>query len=398
MGMTKKFADVVVSGGGVAGLAAAVAFGSSGFDVLCVDPSPMGTNQKDPNADLRTTAYLQPAKKFLEQIGIWQLVQGESAALNVMRITDASGNEPQSYDFCASDISDEPFGWNVGNWIMRQALLDRISNLPNVTFLSGVSTNRILRRTSSALVGFSDGSSVEARLLIAADGRNSFVREAAGIEVARTDFGQMAITFAVTHPLPHNNVSTEVHRTGGPFTLVPLPDHQGKPCSAVVWMESNANVETLMGLDVEEFNAAATERSANILGPLENVSRRMPWPIISQLANRFYAERTALIAEAAHVVPPIGAQGLNMSLMDVQTLMELALQNQNGLGSPDQLKAYQSKRFNDVKLRHAGVGILNKTSMISIPAVQRLRAAGLQNLHAISPLRKAAMRLGLGAS
>jgi 2-octaprenyl-6-methoxyphenol hydroxylase len=195
-------------------------------------------------------------------------------------------------------------------------------------FRPGIGTAQLLTRETEARVTLSDGARLRARLVIAADGRNSAVREAAGIDVRTTRYGQKALAFAVTHPIPHENVSTEIHRSGGPFTLVPLPDYTGedgiaRPSSAIVWMERGPEVRRLMALDTPEFEAEMTERSAHLFGPLTLVSRRTVWPIISQTAEALSAERVALVAEAAHVVPPIGAQGLNMSLADIRTLLDL---------------------------------------------------------------------------
>ena len=186
----------------------------------------------------------------------------------------------------------------------------------------------------------SDETRLRARLVIAADGRTSPVREAAKIPVKTTRYGQKALAFAVTHPIPHDNVSTEIHRSGGPFTLVPLPDYNGLPSSAVVWMERGAEVKRLAALETPEFEAEMTARSCALFGPLTLASRRTTWPIISQVAERMYGERIALVAEAAHVVPPIGAQGLNMSLGDMRVLLELAQANPAKLGDRDMLETY----------------------------------------------------------
>jgi 2-octaprenyl-6-methoxyphenol hydroxylase len=178
-------------------------------------------------------------------------------------------------------------------------------------------------------VTLSDGARLRARLVIAADGRNSAVREAAGIGVRTTRYGQKALAFAVTHPIPHENVSTEIHRSGGPFTLVPLPDYTGEdgsrapPPPSSGW-SAGPRCGGSWTLDTPAFEAEMTERSAHLFGPLTLVSRRTVWPIISQTARALCAERVALVAEAAHVVPPIGAQGLNMSLADIRTLLDLA--------------------------------------------------------------------------
>ncbi|MGB1235357.1 MAG: FAD-dependent monooxygenase, partial [Planktomarina sp.] len=241
------------------------------------------------------------------------------------------------------------------------------------------------------------GTKVEANLAIAADGRDSHLRTALAITAKQTDFGQQALTFAVTHPIPHNNISTEVHQSGGPFTLVPLPDYDGKPCSAVVWMETAANARTLLRMDEATFNTAASERCAHTMGPVTLVSRRTAWPIISQLADTFYGERTALVAEAAHVVPPIGAQGLNMSLRDIEVLLDLAIEKRGILGMPQMLTAYHKARYAEVAIRVKGVGLLNRTSMAGSGPLKRARAMGLDAIHSIDPVRKTLMKLGLGA-
>jgi len=178
---------------------------------------------------------------------------------------------------------------------------------------------------------------------------------------------------------------------------VPLPDHDGQHRSAVVWMEAGPEAERLARIDVADFEAAATERSSELLGPLTLISRRSVWPIISQIAHRFTAPRTALMAEAAHVVPPIGAQGLNMSLADLRALVDLADADPAALGSPEMLARYARRRYLDVQARVLGIDVLNRTSMAGDRARQALRRTGIGALHGVRPLRLMAMRMGLGA-
>ena len=243
----------------------------------------------------------------------------------------------------------------------------------------------------------SDGTRLRARLVIAADGRNSPMRKAAGIDVRTTRFGQKALAFAVTHDVPHDNVSTEIHRTGGPFTLVPLPDLDGRPSSAVVWMETGPRAEALAAMDVPGFEAEMTERSAGLFGRLTLVTRRALWPIIAQEADRLTGQRLALVAEAAHVVPPIGAQGLNMSLRDIATLRDLAAASPDRLGDRPMLDAYARARLPDMRARVAGITALNRISMMSAQPLRDLRARGLDALYAAAPVRRGLMQLGLGA-
>jgi 2-octaprenyl-6-methoxyphenol hydroxylase len=397
--MTRIRTDILISGGGVAGLTAAAAFGSLGFQVICVDPTPPVTDGAAEGADLRTTAFLQPSIPVLQTAGLWTRLEPFAAPLQIMRIVDAGGvaAEPRIIkDFDASDISEQPFGWNLPNWLLRREMVARLAELPNVTFLPGVATTHLLTRSTEALVTLSDGRSVAARLVIAADGRASTIREALEIPVKTIRYGQKALAFAVTHPLPHQNVSTEIHRSGGPFTLVPLPDRDGLPCTAVVWMETGPEVARLAALPVAEFEAAMTARSCQILGPLTLASRRSVWPIISQIADRMTGERTALMAEAAHVVPPIGAQGLNMSLADLAVLLDLAQADPAGIGSVKMLDSYQRRRHLDVQARVTGIDTLNRASMMGGQSLRDLRATALNALYSIAPVRKTLMKAGLG--
>ena len=398
--MTQVEYDIVVSGGGVAGLAAASVFGSAGFSVLCVDPAPPITARDAEGSDLRTTAFLQPAQALLDRAGAWARLAPHATDLQVMRIVDAGGEVPEprvTREFDASDISEQPFGWNLPNWLLRREMVAHLESLPSVTFRPGTGTTTLFTRQSEARVGLSDGSRAQCRLVIAADGRNSPIREAAGVEVKTTRYGQKALAFAVTHPIPHENVSTEIHRSGGPFTLVPLPDHEGRPSSAIVWMEEGPEVARLAALPVEAFEEEMNIRSCYLFGPLTLASRRTVWPIITQLAEHMYAERVALVAEAAHVVPPIGAQGLNMSLGDMRVLLDLAEAAPERLGDRAMLETYHRRRHLEVRARVTGIDLLNRASMMRAQPLRNARAQALDAIYSLAPVRKTLMQMGLGA-
>jgi 2-octaprenyl-6-methoxyphenol hydroxylase len=398
--MQAERTDILISGGGVAGLAAAAVFGAAGFRVIAVDPAPPVTGEDDAGADLRTTAFLQPSRALLDEAGLWARLAPHAAPLQVMRIVDAGGAAEEvrfAADFDAADISELPFGWNLPNWLLRREFAGRLAELSTVSFRPGLGTASVLTREGEAIVTLTDGSRIAARLLVAADGRASPVRQALGIGVRTMRYGQKALAFAVTHPIPHGNVSTEIHRSGGPFTLVPLPDRAGLPASAIVWMERGEEALRLATLPVPAFEAEMTARSAHILGPLTLVTRRSVWPIISQIADRFSGERTALVAEAAHVVPPIGAQGLNMSLADIRTLRDLAMEAPARLGDRAMLDAYARRRRPEVALRVTGIDALNRASMAGAPVLRDLRGQALRLLHGAAPVRRTLMRAGLGA-
>ena len=399
--MSMQTCDILISGGGIAGLSAAAAFGTAGFSVICVDPTPPITDRAATGADMRSTAMMQPARDMLMAAGIWDHLAPHAAPLQIMRIVDAGGEKPEARivkDFNAADISDLPFGWNFPNYVLRREILARLDALLNVDFRPGTGTTSLFTRSQMAKVTLSDGTKVQAKLVIAADGRNSPMRQAAGIKVTTKRYGQKALAFVVTHPIPHENVSTEIHRTGGPFTLVPLPDFNGLPCSAVVWMDKGAKSQVRMNLDTAAFEEEMSVRSCHHFGPLTLASKRSIWPIISQTASALSGQRIALIAEAAHVVPPIGAQGLNMSLRDMGALLEFATARPEGLGDAEMLMAYEKARMGDIKLRVRGIDLLNRASQASSPALRDARAMGLNALYNLGPVRKTLMQMGLGVA
>ena len=390
--------DVFIAGAGLAGSIAALSYSKAGRNVIVADPFTYSDNAQ---VDYRTTAYLQPSKLFLKRLGIWEAIEDSAMPLEVMKIIDSSsiknGDKIKTQkEFKSAEISDLPFGWNVKKSVMRAALKDLIDSQSNCELITASGAIDLVSRDSAAYVKLSSGNTVKAKLVIAADGRNSILREKAGISIKTHRFGQKALAFAVTHSIPHKNISTEIHNSGGPFTLVPLPDNEGKPSSAIVWMENGEKAQNLMEMETKTFESNMTFRSCNILGPLQLASKRTLWPIISQIADRLYSQRLALIGETAHVVPPIGAQGLNMSLADIKVLSDLDQKYPGQLGSIDILKEYQKNRIFDIKQRVAGVSALNQISISRNKLVQNIRAFGLENFFQIPAIKRSTMKLGMG--
>ncbi|MEO1276997.1 MAG: FAD-dependent monooxygenase [Pseudomonadota bacterium] len=395
-------ADIVIAGAGLAGLAAAAAFGRAGFSTLLIAPSLPVSAPLEDGADLRSTAVLEPAVAFLDEIGVWSRLAPHATDLKVMRLADAGENNALRTvaDFEAPDLARERFGVNLPNWLFGRELAAHLSEEPNVRTLTGRQVAGLVPRSRAARLRLDDGTLVETPLVIAADGRRSLIRQRLRIPSESWDYGQTALVFAVSHPQPHDNISTEIHRSGGPFTLVPLPDRDGRPHSAVVWMEHAPEAERLRALPARAFSAAATQRSGGILGALTLAGRIGAFPIAALLAHRFDGPRTALIAEAAHAMPPVGAQGLNLSLGDIATLRDLAKAAREAgrdWGAPDLLARYTRRRRPEAALRVFGVDLLNRFAMTDSPGLRALRHAGLRTLHRVPPLRQAAMRLGLGA-
>ena len=391
--------DVFVAGAGIAGLAAAAAFAARGVSVTLADPRPPVGDEGADGSDLRSTAYLSPSVDVFRDAGVWDALAPHATPLAALRVGNCRGTPPRivtERTFASADLGDTPFGWNVPNWRARRALADRLSGLPGVDLRLGTGVTGVLPRDREAVVTLSDGARVAARLLVAADGRASPVREALGIPVRTTRYGQSALAFVAAHDVPHGEVSTELYLSGGAFTLVPLADRDGRPHSAVVWMEDAEQAERLAALDDAAFDAALTERSCEVLGRLHRVTPVRPWPVVTQEARRLTARRTALVAEAAHVLPPIGAQGLNTSLADVAALVRLAEQGPETLGTPAMLDRYARTRGPDIHARATAIDAFNRLCRSGDPVSAALRSTGLALVHDLAPLRLSLMRAGLG--
>lgn len=392
--------DILITGGGVAGLSAACTFAAAGFETLCVDPVPPITDVAQKGADLRSTAFLLPSVELLSESGLWEELSPHAAPLSTMRILDAGGESGvirEQADFLAADIGLPAFGYNLPNTLLREKMLSFLAKFQNFQLLAPESVGKITPRSSGALVQLAGGDQVSAKLVIAADGRNSPLREQLGIGIKTWRYGQKALVFNTSHTAPHQNISTEIHRSGGPFTLVPLEDPYK---SAVVWMERGPRAAELFAMNDATFNQALSERACGSLGAIEITGKRALWPIIAQRAERLNGPRTALLAEAAHVIPPIGAQGLNMSLADLRHLKSLVVQARNAgqdIGAPELLQKYHRARWPDMAARIKGVDLLNRTSMAGTPFLKDLRRTGLKYLHSIKPLRNELMKRGLGA-
>jgi 2-octaprenyl-6-methoxyphenol hydroxylase len=398
--MSDTQTDVFISGGGIAGLSAALAFARLGLSVTLADPAPPPQAADEDGSDLRSTAFLQPARALYEEAGLWSDLAPHATPLETLRVIDCTGTPPEirtERAFRSADLGEAAFGWNLPNWLTRKLLTDRLAATPGVDLRLGTGFRAILTRDREAIVTLTDGTRLRARLAIAADGRASPLREAAGIGTDITRYGQKALAFVVAHDLPHDNVSTELYLSGGAFTLVPLPDHKGQPASAVVWMNDGAEAARLMALDETDFSTAATARACGVLGQLGLVSPRRAWPVVTQRAKALTAQRTAIVAEAAHVLPPIGAQGLNTSLHDIAALIDLARAAPGDLGSPEMLRKFARSREADIRKRARVIDLYNRVCRSDGAPVQALRSLGLKLVHDIAPLRRGVMRAGLGS-
>lgn len=391
--------DIFISGGGIAGLSCALGFANAGFSVVLADPTLPPSAMASDSSDLRSTAFLQPACALLEDTGIWDALAPHATPLEALRVINASGAPLEiktERTFQSTDLGEAAFGWNLPNWLTRKVMTEAASAAPRLDLRLGVGFQSILTRENEAIVTLSDGARVRAKLVIAADGHASPLREAVGVTTSVTRYGQKALAFAVTHTEHHNCVSTEIYNHGGAFVLVPLPDVDRLPASAVVWMNDGPLAQDLMSMDEVAFSTAVTERSCRVLGDITLASPRRIWPVVTQTADQLTARRVALIAEAAHVFPPIGAQGLNTSLKDATVLIDLARTAPSELGTTTFLDAFEKARRRDIAARARAVDLYNRVCRSNDAPIQALRGLGLKMVHDLPAVRKSIMRAGMG--
>ena len=378
----------IVVGGGPAGLTAAIAFAQGGISTVLAGKRPART-------DNRTTALLAGSVTALETLGVWPLCAPKAAPLKVMRIVDDTGRlwRAPEVKFDCTEIGLEAFGYNIENRDLVAALEQHARTLPNLRLIEDDVTG-VAPDDDTVTVALKSGESLRAPLVIGADGKRSLCREAAGIAFDTHEYKQIALTVCLKHSRPHRDSSTEFHTPNGPFTLVPLPGNR----SSLVWVLDARRADEVAELDDAALSAEIERAAHSILGKIEVEPGRGLFPLSFATARQFGANRIALVGEAAHVIPPIGAQGLNLGLRDAATISELAVEATragNDIGGADVLTSYDKKRRADVGSRTFAIDILNRTLLTDFLPAQGMRGIGLYMLDRIGPLRRAAMREGV---
>lgn len=377
--------DVAVVGGGLAGRIAALAFARQGFDTVLIAPD---TDKQDG----RTTALMDQSIQFLASLDIWNRVAPEAAPLATMQIIDATGRllHAPPVRFRAGEIGLEAFGYNIPNAPFLSVLQSALAMCENVRVI-GTSVARAEMSADAVNLSLADGSEIGARLVVAADGRKSAMREAAGITVDTKTYPQTAVVLNFTHDRPHRGVSTEFHTRSGPFTQVPLPGDR----SSLVWVVTPAEADEILGLPREILERRIESRMQSMLGKVTVEAAPQAWPLSAMTARRFGKASLVLVGEAAHVFPPIGAQGLNLSLRDIQTALEIAVECRSESRMGQIGDAYDRRRRADIISRTAAIDLFNRSLLSGFLPMQLLRAAGLHLLSALPPLRYLAMNEGV---
>lgn len=379
--------DIAVVGAGPAGLAAGLACAWAGLRTTVIGP------QADAR-DGRTAALLDGSVNLLKRLGAWERIESASAPLTAIRLVDATGALVRAPEvmFEASEIGLPAFGYNVPNAILTSAL-EATSHPLMVRLIDPKAMVSDLAGTH-AILSTSAGLKIKARLLVAADGRESPTRTAAGIQTSGWSYTQAAVVTTFTHSRPHRGISTELHRPVGPLTVVPGPGNT----SSLVWVEAPEEAKRLIALDDKSFNHELAPHIGTLLGTLSDFTPRRAYPLSGRTASTLGRSRVALVGEAAHVIPPIGAQGLNLGFRDAATIAEVAgeaLRAGEDIGGEAVLSNYDRLRRSDVAFRVFAVDLLNRSLLSSIPGVHLARGFGLFALAASRQLRARVMREGV---
>lgn len=382
--MTEKAltADILVVGGGLNGLPFAIAVASAGLDVIVLERE-APSDLLAATFDGRVSAIAHASRNLFRSIGIWEHVPEMQPMLDI-RITDGPSKCFLHYDH--RQLGDEPFGHMVENRHLRQALAARAAELPNLTLLAPAEYETLAHGAEGVSARLKDGREILARLLVAADGRNSPVRAAAGIKTVGWSYGQSGIVCTIAHEKPHHGVAQERFLNPGPFAILPMTGNR----SSLVWTEQTETAKRIMALPDAEFTAEMAKRFGDYLGALDVVGPRWSYPLALHQSEHYAAERLALIGDAAHGMHPIAGQGLNLGLRDVAALAELVTDAARlglDIGGATVLEDYERwRRFDSIVLLAITDG-LNRLFTNDLAPVRLARDIGLAAVNKMPRLK-----------
>lgn len=384
--------DVLITGSGPAGMIAALAAHHAGLSSVLIGPA---VNYKDK----RTTALFAPSLDQLATYGLEEALAEIGTPMVTMRLMDGSRRliRTPTVSFDAEEIGRGLFGFNLENAKLNAVLEKAVTASDSIRRIEGLSVDYALS-DAGVMVTLADGQVVNARAVIAADGRGSPAREAAGLSIKKWDYGQVAAVGIVRHSRPHENVSTELHTETGPYTFVPMEDEGGDHRSSFVCALSPEDADRLREMNLDQASRFLQARSHQLMGNLKLEAPVQLWPLESLVANAFAAKGVFLIGETAHAFPPIGAQGLNLSIRDVHdavTTIQDALRAGDDVTSMLIASRYTAKRRSDVWARTYGVDVLNRSLLSRSPLMHIGRALAMSATRVSPSMKKGLMMAGL---
>ena len=390
-------ADVIIFGGGMIGLALAAALDSSGLSAIVVDPSDPDL-RKDAAFDGRTSAVSSSSMRMLRTIGVADHFPTPGGPIR--RIQVADGLAPGGLCFDPGE-GDEPLGWMHENRHLRAALRDRAEAGPNLWLLWKSAVTSVERDADGVRVVLADGRTLSAPLLVAADGRNSQTREAAGIRVARWRYDQVAIVSTLRHERPHGEVAYEIFYPTGPFALLPMTDDEHGHRSAIVWSVSADDAPGWLALSDDDFAAEARAAMGGFLGTITLAAPRSTYPLGFHHAAQITSERLALLGDAAHAIHPIAGQGLNLGFRDAAALAQVLVEGARlglDLGDRVLLDRYQSWRSLDSLMVAMATDSLTRIYGIPGRTASAVRRFGMGVIERLAPLKNQLMSEARGTS
>ena len=389
--MNKRF-DVVICGGGLVGLTLGVALGQYGVETAIIDSIPLD-NYLSKEFDGRASSIALGSKNLLDTIGVWSNIKSQAQPILQIRVSD--GNAPFFPHYDHLDVGDDPLGWMVENRSLRQSLLQKIKEYPNIKQYVPISVKSVDFRNNFVIFNLSNGDKIESSLAVAADGRNSFMRQQAAIKVTEIPYKQTGIVCTVKHEYSHQGIAHERFLPSGPFAILPLANN----CSSIVWTEKNSIAPKILNLKPQDFMNELRERFGNFLGRIDLVGSRWSYPLSLCHANNYVSRRLALIGDAAHSIHPIAGQGFNLGIRDCAILAEFIVENCRlglDLGNDELLKKYQSYRRFDSVMMIAVTHGLNHLFSNHSGALQVVRGMGLSAVNQAPPIKRFFMRHAMG--
>ncbi len=393
--------DVCVVGAGPVGGTLACRLAQAGLQVAVVDRASLKP-MEHPGFDGRAYAIASGSRGLLEEAGIWEALPLPTGPIEQIRVSDGKPGRPASplhLHFDARDVGEDPLGWMVEARSMRVALNRKLHALPNLA-VHAPAEAQVTRHADHATVSLDDGTSFDARLVVAAEGRGSPLRRQAGLTAARWSYPQSGIVCAISHERPHHRTALEHFLPAGPFAQLPMAGGEaGENISAIVWTERAAIAPKLMALDDAAFGAEVALRLGGHLGAVRPVGQRWVYPLSAMYVHRVVADRLAVVGDAAHGIHPIAGQGLNLGLRDALALSRLVMRAHEAgedVGAAGLLAGYQrARRADNLSMLLATDG-LDRLFSTDNPVVRTARDLGIAAVHRMPALKRAFMRQAMG--